>query len=254
VARVEAVVDRLRSAGCVFAEDEARLLLDSAQTPVELATMVDRRVAGEPLEHVLGWAEFCGRRIVVDAGVFVPRRRTEFLAQQAIALARPPAVVVDLCCGAGAVAAAVRAAVPTAEVYAADLDPAAVACARRNLPGVPVYQGDLYQALPQRLRGRVDIIVANVPYVPTGELGLLPPEARLHEPRLALDGGPDGLDLVRRLAEPAPRWLGPGGHVLVETSEDQATLAVQAFASNGLLPQVQTAEDLGATVVMGASG
>src|SRR5262249_19817993 len=105
-----AIVTRLRAAGCVFAEDEARLLLATARTPAELSAMVDRRTAGHPLEHVLGWADFCGLRVAVDPGVFVPRRRTEFLVRQAIAIAPPRPVVVDLCCGSGAVGAALAAA------------------------------------------------------------------------------------------------------------------------------------------------
>ena len=105
------VVARLRAAGCVFAEDEAGLLIAAARNPAELARLVDQRAAGMPLEQVLGWAEFCGLRIAVEPGVFAPRRRTEFLAGQAIALAcrdraSLPPVVVDLCCGSGAVAAA----------------------------------------------------------------------------------------------------------------------------------------------------
>ena len=149
------IVSRLRAAGCVFAEDEARLLMSTARTPDELAAMVDRRVAGLPLEQVLGWAEFCGLRIIVAPGVFVPRRRTEFLVRQAAAVARPGDVVVDLCCGAGAIGAALAAAVDRAEVHAADIDPAAVRCARRNLPGPwgHVYQGDLYEPLPGRAAG-----------------------------------------------------------------------------------------------------
>src|SRR6266851_1957314 len=137
------IVARLRAAGCVFAEDEARLLMSAARTPAELDGMVGQRAAGLPLEQVIGWAEFCGLRITMTPGVFVPRRRTEFLVRQAAALARPGAVIVDLCCGAGAIGAALAAAVDRAEVYAADIDPAAVRCARRNLPGGRVHQGDL---------------------------------------------------------------------------------------------------------------
>ena len=244
------VVTRLRAAGCVFAEDEARLLMATAQSPDELSAMVERRAAGLPLEQVLGWAEFCGLRIAVDPGVFVPRRRTEFLVRQAAALARPGAVVVDLCCGAGAIGAALAAAVDRAELHAVDIDPAAVRCARRNVPG-HVYQGDLYQPLPTRLRGRIGILAANVPYVPTGEIGFLPPEARAHEPLVALDGGPDGLDVLRRVAAGAPEWLAPGGHLLIETSERQAPLAAAAFAASGLTVQVATSADLNATVVIG---
>src|SRR5262245_52864144 len=189
------IVNRLRAAGCVFAEDEARLLISTARTPGHLAAMVDRRVAGLPLEHVLGWAEFCGLRVAVDPGVFVPRRRTEFLVRWAAALARPGAVVVDLCCGSGALGAALAVMLGTAqppaaavdpagahacdvdpagahacdvdpvEVHACDVDPAAVACARRNLAAVGgrAYEGDLYDPLPATLRGRVDVLLANVP-------------------------------------------------------------------------------------------
>ena len=105
-------------------------------------------------------------------------------------------------------------------MHAADVDPAAVACARRNLP--PVYQGDLYAALPERLRGRVDLLVVNAPYVPTAAIATMPPEARDHEPRVALDGGADGLDVQRRVAADAPAWLRPGGALLIETGADQA--------------------------------
>src|SRR5947207_3551405 len=125
-----AVVAALRAAGCVFAEDEAALLAAAAASEDELDAMVARRASGVPLEHVLGWAEFCGLRIAVDPGVFVPRRRTEFLVRQAVALVPPHAVVVDLCCGCGALGAAVAAAVPGVELHATDVDPAAVRCAR----------------------------------------------------------------------------------------------------------------------------
>jgi len=244
------VVARLRAAGCVFAEDEARLLIAQARTPGELEAMVGRRAAGLPLEQVLGWAEFCGLRISVDPGVFVPRRRTEFLVRQAALLARPGDVIVDLCCGAGAIGAALAAAVDRAEVHAADIDPAAVRCARRNVPG-QVYQGDLYEPLPSRLRGRVAIVVANVPYVPSGEIRLLPAEARAHEPLVALDGGPDGLGVLRRVAAGAPAWLRPGGHLLIETSQAQAPQAAQAFAASGLTTRTAHSAAMNVTVIIG---
>ena len=295
------IVTRLRAAGCVFAEDEARLLITAARTPADLAGMVGRRTAGMPLEHVLGWAEFCGLRIAVDPGVFVPRRRTEFLVRQAAAFARhgvspirqaaafarqgvsaarqrvspadqaalaclavspageasaqPGAVVVDLCCGSGAVGAALVAALDLTELHAVDIDPAAVRCARRNVAagGGQVYEGDLYQPLPAMLRGCVDVLVANAPYVPTEAVGLLPPEARMHEPRVALDGGTDGLDVLRRVTAPAPLWLAPGGHLLVETSERQAPQIVETVARAGLIPQVARSDELNATVVIGTS-
>jgi len=247
-----AIAARLRVAGCVYAEEEADLLISAAPTPADLAGLVERRAAGQPLEHVLGWAEFRGLRIAVDPAVFVPRRRTEFLAGQAIALARPGAVVVDLCCGSGALGAALAAAVDQAEVHAADIDPAAVRCARRNLAaaGGRVYQGDLYEPLPAALRGRVDILLANVPYVPTGEVGLLPPEARDFEARVALDGGSDGLGVLRRVAAGAPGWLAPGGHLLSEISERQVAAGTGAATRAGLTARVDRSQEHGATVLV----
>ncbi|MFM9703047.1 putative protein N(5)-glutamine methyltransferase [Streptomyces galilaeus] len=249
----DAVVVALRAAGCVFAEDEADLLLATAATPHELTAMVERRVAGLPLELVVGWAEFLGRRVIVEPGVFVPRRRTEFLVGQALSGAPHASVVVDLCCGSGAVGVALAAALGGVELHAADIDPAAVRCARRNAAAVggQVHAGDLFDALPGALRGRIDILAANVPYVPTGEVPLLPAEAREHEPLTALDGGADGLDILRRVAGEAAGWLAPGGCVLVETSERQAADAVEAFRRGGLTARTATDEELFAHVVIG---
>jgi release factor glutamine methyltransferase len=256
---VDFIVARLRAAGCVFAEDEAAVLLASASGPAELAAMVEERVAGRPLEHVVGWVEFAGRRILVDPGVFVPRRRTELLVREAAA--RLGTVVVDLACGCGAVGLAVGLevgfdagpTVGTAELHAVDIEPAAVACARRNLEpvGGRVYEGDLFEPLPRDLRGRVDVLVANVPYVPSDAVALMPPEARDHEPRVALDGGADGLDVLRRVAASAAGWLAPGGHVLMETGTGQVPAALDALAAGGLTPSSVHDEELAATVVIG---
>ena len=240
----------LRAAGCVFAEDEATILLDAAG---DLDAMVARRVAGEPLEWVLGWAEFADLRVVVRPGVFVPRRRTELLAAQAIARLGPASVAVELCCGSGAIAAVILEEVPFVEVHAADVDPVAVECARLNVPNGNVHQGDLYDALPADLRGRIDVLVANTPYVPTDEVALMPPEARDHEPRHTLDGGPDGLALLRRISASAADWLAPGGHVLVEVSDRQLPVAMRVFEDDGLAAGSAHDDDLGATVVIGRS-
>ncbi|MEU5263905.1 putative protein N(5)-glutamine methyltransferase [Amycolatopsis sp. NPDC021455] len=248
-----AVVSRLRAAGCVFAEDEADLLVAAASTPAELDSLVARRVAGLPLEHLLGWAEFHGLRVVVRPGVFVPRHRTEFLVDVAVSLAPPDPVVLDLCCGSGALGAAFAAAVRPRELHATDVEPVAVECARVNLPGAHVHQGDLYDALPAALRGRVDVLLANVPYVPSEAVATMPPEARLHEPLVALDGGADGLDLARRVAAGAPRWLAPGGTVLIESSERQAPVLQRVFAAAGLTAGVHESEERGATVVTGTA-
>jgi release factor glutamine methyltransferase len=242
----------LRAAGCVFAEDEARMLVEAATSPDALDAMVTRRVAGEPLEVIVGWASFCGLRIVVEAGVFVPRRRTELLVEEAAALAAPGMTVVDMCCGSGAVAAALLARVPDLDVVAADLEPAAVRCARTNIGSRGrVFEGDLFEPLPDSLRGHVDIVVANAPYVPTDAIGLMPPEARIHEPRSALDGGADGLDLQRRVAEQAPSWLRPRGRLLIETSERQAPATVVAFERAGFAASILRSEELDGTVVVG---
>lgn len=240
-------VERLRAAGCVFAEEEAALL---TAAPGDLDSMVARRVAGEPLEYVLGWAEFRGLRIFVEPGVFVPRQRTSLLVSVAVSAAPDSPVVVDLCCGSGALGAAVAAEVPGIALYASDLDPVAVRCARRNVPG-EVYQGDLFAPLPSALRGRVDLLLANVPYVPTDAIASMPPEARDHEARMALDGGTDGLDVFRRVVAQAPAWLGPGGSLFVETSERQAPIAVGVLVEAGFAARVESDDEIGATVVVG---
>ena len=252
-ATVAAVVGTLRAAGCVFAEDEAQILAGSARTRAELTALAERRAIGFPLEHVVGWAEFAGLRIAVDPGVFVPRRRTEFLVAEAVALGRPGAVVLDLCCGTGAVGAALAAALGGVELHAADLDPAAVRCARGNVAaaGGRVHEGDLYDPLPADLRGRVDLLAANVPYVPSDAVGLLPAEARDHEALIALDGGSDGLDVLRRVAAGAPRWLAPGGSLLSETSQRQAPYALEALRAAGLDARLAADEERYATVVVG---
>jgi len=248
-----AIAATLRAAGCVFADDEARLLIDTAATPAALDDMVRRRAGGLPLEQVIGWAEFCGQRIVVDPGVFVPRRRSEFLVIQAAALTPPNAIAVDLCCGTGALGASLAARRPLAELHATDIDPAAVRCAQKNIGSVggKAYHGDLFQPLPARLRGQVFILISNAPYVPTAELTLMPPEARDHEPRVALDGGGDGLDVVRRIAADAARWLAPGGSWLVETSERQARVAEEILRGGGLDPRSVVSADHGVTVLIG---
>ncbi|WP_245862578.1 putative protein N(5)-glutamine methyltransferase [Sanguibacter antarcticus] len=258
---LSSVTSALRGAGCVFAEDEAAAILDAAHDASHLADMVERRVAGTPLEQILGWAEFCGMRIAVAPGVFVPRRRTELLVREAAAIlqhgdsgdrvspGRP--VVVDLCCGSGAVGAAL-AACRDVDLYAADIDPVAVRCARRTVqPAGRVLEGDLFDALPVSLRGRVAVFVVNAPYVPTDEIRFMPAEAREHEPHRTLDGGPDGLDVHRRVAHGVGGWLAPGGHLLVETSGRQTTGTVEAFRAAGLEPRVVHDEEIDATVVVG---
>lgn len=246
-----ALVARLRAAGCVYAEEEAALLREAAASPAALADLVRQRVAGLPLEQVLGWAEFCGLRVPVRPGVFVPRRRTELLAREALALSSPGAVVVELCCGAGAVSLVLAAAHPGLELYATDLDPAAVDCAAASLQDrAEVRLGDLYAPLPGRLRRRVQVLVANAPYVPTAAIALMPPEAREHEPAVALDGGGDGLDVLRRVVAEAPEWLAPGGRLLFECSERQLRPASAAVRRAGLVPSARQDRETEATVLV----
>lgn len=246
------VAGRLRAAGCVFAEEEADVLLASARSARELDAMTAARVGGVPLEHVVGWAEFAGLRVALDPGVFVPRRRSELVVREAVRRTQPGAVVVDLCCGCGALGLAVASAVASVQVHAVDVDPAAVACARRNLAGVggSVYLGDLYAALPDALRGGVDVVLANAPYVPTDEVPLMPSEAREHEPLVALDGGPDGLDVHRRIIAGAAEWLAPGGSLIVETSRRQAETDLALLSAAGYAARVGHDPDLDATVVL----
>jgi release factor glutamine methyltransferase len=261
------VVARLRAAGCVFAEEEAEVIASTAASPAELEAMVARRAAGEPLEQVVGWAEFAGLRVFVDPGVFVPRRRSEFLVDVALQLAggqdgTVPRVVVDLCCGTGALGLAVAVKLARAadvrlggvELHAADLDPAAVACARRNVgpAGGRVYGGDLFTALPDSLRNSAGVLICNAPYVPTTEIAFMPAEARDYEALMALDGGADGLAILRRAAAEAGAWLAPGGVLLVETSERQAAVMAAVMTAAGLAAQVHEDDESGATVVTGA--
>jgi release factor glutamine methyltransferase len=242
----------LRAAGCVFAEDEARMLRAQARTPAELELLTQRRLAGEPLEHVLGWAEFAGLRVAVEPGVFVPRHRSEFLVDQAVTAIPGARVVVDLCCGSAAIGAALLQRMGAVELHAGDVDAVAVRCARRTLAGRgQVHQGDLFAALPASLRGRVDLLVASTPYVPSDAVRLLPPEAREHEPLVALDGGDDGLAVVRRLVAEAPAWLAPGGVVAVETSDEQAATARAAMTAAGLAAEVRLDEDAECVAVLG---
>jgi release factor glutamine methyltransferase len=253
----DAVV-RLRAAGCVFAEQEAAVLIEAAAAPGAgpLTVLVERRATGEPLEQVVGYADFCGVRVRLRPGVFVPRVRSELLVRLAadeLPAAGAGRLVVDLCCGSGALGLAVHRRRRSVTLHSADLDLAAVATARDNL-GTPVHRGDLFDALPPGLRGHVDVLLANVPYVATDHLPLLPAEARDHEPPLALDGGPDGLEVFRRVVADAPAWLAPGGVLLSEITEAQEGAAAAALERAGLDADSVYDDDLEARVIRGRRG
>jgi len=227
---VPPVVDRLVAAGCVAAEAEAADLLAAAPDRDTLERWLARREQGEPLAWITGTLRFCGRPIHVARGVYVPRFQSEDLAWRATSRLPERGCALDLCTGAGAIAAHLRASVPGARVVGVDLDPRAAGCARRN--GVPSLVGDL--DAPLRPGALVDLVTAVAPYVPTAQLALLPGDVQRYEPRLALDGGADGLDLVRRVVDAAIRVLRPGGWLLVEVGADQdqelgPTLGAGAF-------------------------
>lgn len=241
------LVARLRAAGCVFAEDEAALLEAEAAGDA-LEALVARRIAGEPLEVVLGWAAFAGRRLVVAPGVFIPRPRTEFLAHIARDLLPTGGIALDLCCGAGAIGS-VLLEVDGIRLFACDVDPVATGCARVNLPGATVSTGDLFEPVPDAIR--FDLIAANAPYVPTAEVALMPREARLYERRATLDGGDDGLALHRRIAAGARSRLRAGGSLVIEVSERQVPAALQLVGDAGLEARTLADDDRDAHVVIG---
>ena len=209
----------LAAAGCVAADDEADELLAVAPDRAALDALVARRVAGEPLAWITGRTVFCGLEVTVAPGVYVPRWQSEALARAAADRLPGRGTAVDLCTGSGAVAMVLAAARPHAVVLATERDPVAVACARAN--GVDVRAGDLDGPLPADLVGRVDVMCAVPPYVPGDALHLLPRDVLAFEPRDALDGGTDGLAVVRRVVDAGTRWLAPGGWLLVEVGGGQ---------------------------------
>jgi release factor glutamine methyltransferase len=227
------VVAALAEGGCVASVEEADELFRASSEGVgRIEDLVARRLSGEPLAWITGSVLFCGIRILIDPGVFVPRPHTQAMARRAVALLPSGGIAVDLCTGSGAVAAVLASAHPDATVMATEVAPVAVACARRN--GVGALVGDLDEPLPPSLRGRVDVMTAVVPYVPTEELAFLPRDVLANEPRNALDGGPRGTTLLVRAAEAAARWLAPGGTVLLELGGDQAGELTAAFENAGL--------------------
>jgi release factor glutamine methyltransferase len=249
---LDSLVAKLREAGCVFAEEEAAILFAAASDTSELAALVARRIDGEPLEHVVGRAEFAGLRIQVAPGVFVPRRRTELVARIAERVAPASGTVVDLCCGAGAIAIALATWREDLTVIAADIDPVAVNLARRALAplGGTAVVSDMDASLPPGLQRAVDVVTSCPPYVPTSQIALMPHEARDHEPRKALDGGKDGARMQARVFQAAVRLLVPGGVCVVETSDHVVDATVAAATHAGLAAAVEEDDMLGAVVVV----
>jgi len=227
-----AVEQALAAAGCITPRDEADALLDAAGDDAgALASMLERRIEGEPLPWITGTISFCGLEVRVTPGVYVPRWQTEPLARMAASLMPPDGVAVDLCTGSGAVAMVLAAAAPAARVIATDIDPVAVACARRN--GMDARVGRLDEPLPASLEGTADVLTAVPPYVPTDQLRFLPRDVQAHEPRSALDGGPDGTEVLAEIVRRSPRWLRPGGFLVLELGGDQADVVAPIARAAG---------------------
>ncbi len=241
---VEELTDLLWRAGFVAADEEAAELLDRAGGDDGLLdALVARRLTGEPLAWITGTVTFCGVEVRVAQGVYVPRWHSEALAERAAALLPAGGAAVDLCTGTGAVACVLREARPGARVVGTDLDPAAVACARSN--GVEAYAGDLFGPVPGELRGRVDLVVGIVPYVPTPGLEYLQRDTLTFESPRAYDGGPDGMALVRRAVREAVAFLRPGGTILLELGADQPDLLAADLAGAGYSPAGVLADEDG---------
>ena len=236
----EDVVEVLRGAGCVAAEEEAaELWAAGGQDIPRVGALVERRIRGEPLAWITGRSAFAGLELAIHPGVYVPRWQSEPMALRAAELLPADGRGLDLCTGCGAVAAVLSARRPAAAVLATDLDEAAVACARAN--GVDARLGDLDGPVPPGWVGTVDVLTAVVPYVPAEEMHLLDRDSRAYEPVAALDGGPGGLRFLAEVIGRAPRWLRPAsGVVLVELGGAQAEALAPALAGAGL-----TARDVG---------
>jgi release factor glutamine methyltransferase len=212
----------LRAAGCIHAEDEAAVIWETYGDGSARASAVADRASGRPLEQVVGWSAFGPVRVALSPGVFVPRRRAEAILAPAVAQKPDARIVVDLGCGAGALAASLAVLLPSADVHGVDIDETALACARRT-GGFHVHHGSWWGGLPPGLEGRVDLAVAYLPHVPTAQLGNIHPDFRSNEPALSVDGGPDGLHPLREVLAGADAWLAPGGAFVTLLSCGQAS-------------------------------
>lgn len=228
----EGVIARLAAGGFLAPKEEADELLAAAGGDAcRLGALVARRLTGEPLAWITGSTMFCGVRVLVDSGVYVPRPHSQRLALRAAALLPPKGVAVDVCTGSGAIAVVLRAHRPGARVVATDVDQRAVDCARRN--GVEALHSDLVRALPPALEGTVDVFTAVVPYVPTSELRFLQRDTFRFESKLAYDGGRDGMRVLRRVVSGSAPYVRAGGRLLLELGGDEAEAITPALIAAG---------------------
>ena len=258
-----AAAARLREAGVASPEHDAAELLAHVlgttrpglalvdEVPDEQAgrydALLDRRARREPLQHLTGVAWFRHVELAVGPGAFVPRPETELLAGWAVEEAgrRAEPIVVDLCTGSGAIAKSIADEVPSARVYAVELSPDAFAWAERNLAGtgVDLRQGDMATAF-EELAGTVDVVVCNPPYIPLEAWESVAPEARDHDPDLALFSGQDGLDAIRVLERRAALLLRPDGVLGFEHADEQGEAAPAVLTATGRWADVRDHRDL----------
>jgi release factor glutamine methyltransferase len=237
----ESVTERLARAGCIAAAEEATALFTAANgDAARLDSLVERRCNGEPLAWITGRVVFCGLDVHLARGVYVPRVQSEPLARRAASLLPRRGIAVDLCTGSGAIAMVLQRHAPEAMLVGVDIDPVAVACARDN--GVEAFAGDLDEPLSAELARRVDVMTAVVPYVPSDALRVLPRDVIAFEPRVALDGGPDGTRALMEVVRRSRRWLRPGGWLLLELGGDQAEPVSSAMVQHGF-ERVSVIED-----------
>jgi release factor glutamine methyltransferase len=228
----DVLTTRLAAAGFIAAVEESLELLDASKGDDDLLeSLVERRLSGEPLAWITGSTTFCGIKVHVARGVYVPRWQSEPLVERAVSRLPERGMAVDLCTGSGAIAMALLSRRPDARVVASDCDERAVACSLAN--GIEVYLGDLFAPLPRGLEGFVDVIVGVVPYVPTRSMELLPRDTLRFESASSYDGGEEGTDVLRRVIRKSPDFLRIGGVLLLELGGDQAQLLEGELASHG---------------------
>ncbi len=253
------LITRLRAAGCVYAEREAALIAATFEVGPAREQAVVRREAGEPLEYVVGAAEFADVTVAVGPPVFIPRARAVALVDAADRWAARHALgnavtALDLGCGSGAIAASLIRRHPAWTVHASDVDPAAVRWAQHNATafGFTVHTGSWFDALPPDLRGRFGVVIAHLPYVPSHQIDLLPRDFRDHEPRHTVDGGQDGLDPWREVCARCSPWLEPSGVLFTQVADGQAASATSIATRAGLVAVVSRppADDHDDTVVL----